>query len=389
MGMKLMKFHAITHMVMDMLLYGIPYEFDTGSNESHHKPSKHAAKLTQRREETFDFQTATRLTEFLCIDLAMQEVEHGNVGWEYFDGAEEVWDFESKEGMESEGDDEDAESLNEESEVDNRDQDGESEINAQDSESDYQEVETRTGGTRLRMYYDEERDGLATFKILGRSKSRETAIWPTELCEFMNHLQDKVINHIPWNELQVYTEHHRDDVKWHGHPNYRGNGLWTDWAHVDWGQEGVLPCRIWCFLELRKMPIGAAKLSHGGIQLMDGVYAVVECSDYSQEIEEVVQSDLFTPLTLKLADDDIQKGDSPTRQFYLADVDAFKGPCCVIPDIGGHPSSYFLVKNRLAWAKEFIAWLNQPHKNDKMVFEDEEPKNESKKRKGHSGSGSK
>ena len=97
----------------------------------------------------------------------------------------------------------------------------------------------------------------------------------------------------------------------------------------------------------------------------------------------------FTPLTLKLAEDDIQKVDSPTHQFYLADVDGFKGPCCVIPDIGGHPSSYFLVKNRLAWAKEFIAWLNQPHKNDKMVFEDEEPKNESKKRKDHSGSGSK
>ena len=94
------------------------------------------------------------------------------------------------------------------------------------------------------------------------------------------------------------------------------------------------------------MPIGAAKLSHGGIQLMDGVYAVVECSDYSQEIEEVVQSDLFTPLTLKLADDDVQKGDSPNRQFYLANVDAFKGPCCAIPDIGGHPSSYFLVKKQ-------------------------------------------
>ena len=137
------------------------------------------------------------------------------------------------------------------------------------------------------------------------------------------------------------------------------------------------------------MPIGAAKLSHGGIQLKHGVYAVVECSDCSQEMEEVVQSDLFTPLTLKLEDDEIQKGDSPTRQFYLADVDAFKGPCCVIPDIGGHPSSYFLVKNRLAWAKEFIAWLKRPHKEDKMVFEDEEPKNEGKKRKGHSGSGSK
>ena len=128
--------------------------------------------------------------------------------------------FESKEGTESEGDDDNAESLDEESEVDDGDQDGE-------SESDAQEVKTHTGGTRLRMYYDEERDDLATFKIMGQSKSRQTSIWLMELCEFMNHLQDKVINHIPWKELQVYTEHQRDDVKWRGHPNYRGSGcLW-------------------------------------------------------------------------------------------------------------------------------------------------------------------
>ncbi len=115
MKMKLMKFHAITHMVQDMLLYGIPYEFDTGSNESHHKPSKHAAKLTQRKEETFNIQTATRLTEFLCIELAMEEVQRGNVGWEYFDGAE-VWEGDPKEVADSESDVADSESLDADSE---------------------------------------------------------------------------------------------------------------------------------------------------------------------------------------------------------------------------------------------------------------------------------
>ena len=49
MGLKLMKFHAIVHMVEDILLYGVPSEFDTGSNESHHKPTKYAARLTQRK----------------------------------------------------------------------------------------------------------------------------------------------------------------------------------------------------------------------------------------------------------------------------------------------------------------------------------------------------
>ena len=60
MGLKIMKYHAIVHMVQDMILYGVPTEFDTGSNESHHKPTKFAAKLTQRKESTFNIQ-AVRL----------------------------------------------------------------------------------------------------------------------------------------------------------------------------------------------------------------------------------------------------------------------------------------------------------------------------------------
>ena len=86
MGLKVMKFHAVTHMIQDMLLYGVPTEFDTGSNESHHKEAKLAAKLTQRKESTFNQQTATRLTEFHCIDLGMQEIDHKQRPWEYFDG---------------------------------------------------------------------------------------------------------------------------------------------------------------------------------------------------------------------------------------------------------------------------------------------------------------
>ena len=84
MGLKLMKFHALVHLVEDMLLYGTPSEYDTGSNESHHKPSKYAAKLTQRNELTFIFQSAMRLTEFLMLDLCLFEIKHQKGLWDYF-----------------------------------------------------------------------------------------------------------------------------------------------------------------------------------------------------------------------------------------------------------------------------------------------------------------
>jgi hypothetical protein len=56
MGLKLMKFHGIMHMYMDILHFGVTKEFDTRTNESGHKPTKRNALLTQKREETFDQQ---------------------------------------------------------------------------------------------------------------------------------------------------------------------------------------------------------------------------------------------------------------------------------------------------------------------------------------------
>ena len=61
MGLKLIKFHGILHMMEDILLYGVPMELDTGAKESHHKQAKQAAKVTQRKRSTFDIQVAKRL----------------------------------------------------------------------------------------------------------------------------------------------------------------------------------------------------------------------------------------------------------------------------------------------------------------------------------------
>ena len=47
MEFKLMKFHGIVNMADDILNFGIPMEVDTGSNESGHKLTKVAARLTQ------------------------------------------------------------------------------------------------------------------------------------------------------------------------------------------------------------------------------------------------------------------------------------------------------------------------------------------------------
>ena len=85
MGLKLLKFHLILHLSEDILQFGVPLEFDTAANESHHKQAKKAARLTQRDAASFQFQTATRMIEFHMLDLAMEEIKSGRKLWEYFD----------------------------------------------------------------------------------------------------------------------------------------------------------------------------------------------------------------------------------------------------------------------------------------------------------------
>ena len=57
-------------------------ECDTGSNESGHKGTKMAAKLTQKNVNTFDKQTAVRLEEVHLLQLAEQEMLGNNL-WEH------------------------------------------------------------------------------------------------------------------------------------------------------------------------------------------------------------------------------------------------------------------------------------------------------------------
>ena len=230
-----------------------------------------------------------------------------------------------------------------------------------DSKPDY----VRTGGTRIKIYEDEDNDNEPTFKILGRSKSANRTTWIEEVVDFLNELQNLVIQCIPEADLPVLTEHQRDKVIWRAHPNFQGRGPWKDWVLVDWGAYGVLPCHIWCFVDLSNLDSGGKTIEFGGIKLKPGAYAVVESSEYVKDEEEVAKSDFFIPLVLDVEGID-EDGDVTGRQFYLADVEAFVGPCSVIPNIGGAPNEYLQVKPRREWAKMFASWLQKPHKEDVM-----------------------
>ena len=89
--------------------------------------------------ETFNGQTATRLTEYDLLDLGMEEIENGGAPWQYF------WN------------------------------------NAQDDEEEERNQENRhetvTGGTKVFVYGDE--DGDPCFELGGRSKQNAVELADT------------------------------------------------------------------------------------------------------------------------------------------------------------------------------------------------------------------
>ena len=279
--------------------------------------------MTRRAANTFNFQTATRLIEFELLDPAMEEIENGRVPWDYF--TKDEW------------------------------------ILAQNKANPEEDHQISTGEAGIEVFRDECNEPC--FQLLTRSRFVSKTRWNTEVINFLLGLQDKVLDHIKTDSLRIQTCHYRNGQAFRGHPNFRGKGVWRDWVWVDWGGYGHLPCHIWCYVILEGMPKGQHALEHGGTPLKDGVFAVVETAVMDEE--DGSGSELMSPATKEVVLD--AQGTVTSRSFYLADTEAFLDPACVIPDIGGAPNHYFVVKPRNQWANLFTKWVEEPHNLDDMA----------------------
>lgn len=340
MGLKLMKFHVLVHLAWDIILFGIPLEVDTGFNESHHKKTKVAARLTQKDESTFDLQTCTRLDEFETIELAMMEVQ-GKKLWRYYNKA--------------------ADPPPEEVEPNE---------------------EISTGGCRIWVYRTD--DTKEPSYCLGKTikKVPSNTYWGGDVNRFLLELQEKLFTaKYLSGHLEIRGHHKRNGHVFRGHPQYRGH-FWRDWVMIDWGDE-ALPGQIWCFVVIDCIPTrpggdqtgprieDPSGIHHGDVEVQNGVYAVVESSEYETDNKKVGRSDLFLPIKKDV--DQVGSATKPwKRKFFLADVEAFQKPIVVVPNIGGKSRrDYFIVKQRGEWVEMFEDWLDDPPEND--VIGDDEP----------------
>lgn len=331
MGLRLMKFHVVLHMYQDILWFGPPDVVDTGSNESHHKSSKTAAKQTQKNARRFDFQTATRLTDNLAIELALCEINEGLKTYEYYLMEEE-----------------------EDSEVEK----------AMEAEDDGPIISNE--GTAFRFSLDKEIGAYTYVPHKSRSKYRNTFTFDTQLVEYIGNIFDQIAD---MNHLIGFSVHKRNNQTFRAHPNFRGEGVWQDWVMIDWGRPfGIQPAHIWTFLDFNDLPTGTNIDLGEGMRLNKaGVYAVVESALPVEDSDEVERSQFFLPYK-KVT----QSLDPLRRQFYLVDVDSFAAPACVVPDMGGDPDAFLRMQPMTRWLELYSNWLRSPHENIRDILPEEE-----------------
>ena len=318
MGLKLMKYHAITHLANDILLFGVPSEVDTGPNESGHKPTKSAARSTQKNEKTFDFQTATRLVEHHVLDLAMQELD-GYKLWRYHSKSETTL-----------------------------------------PEPFEPEDQIVTGGTTINVFEDDDDKPCYSIGIGPQGKVPSNAKWDADIVQFLHHCQEKIRSYTktPMYKLKICSEQTRNGQIFRGHPVYRGDNPWRDWVLIDWGQGEPEPAQIWCFVDLNDIPKPTAnsKVVHGSCDLSPGVFAVVECASYRSGLNNEPKSRLFCPLVKEMRN--TREGLLRALRFYLVDTEAIADPCFLIPDVGSE-KGYLQVKSCEDCVLAFEDWLGE------------------------------
>ena len=324
MGWKIMKYHAIMHMAQDIINFGVPMNFDTGADESGHKPAKTAAKLTQKRKETFNHQVSQRLTEVHVLDLAMQEISHNTPMWEYFYA-----------------------------------HDSDVEVSA----PSHNTFQPRIDGSKFQACFED--DGCSCMWKVG-DRHRKTIEVETCFCNFVATLTNKVVEYIP--DLVVCTRYFDENKTiFRGDPDFTGRP-WRDWVMVDWGDDGVLPGKVWGFVDLRKLPEGN-EVHCGGLYRIDpSIYAIVESAEPVKDRDEANRSELFVPIIKNIGP--VRHGEYQELEFFLADVRAFAGEVVVIPDIGGPPNGYFMLRPRGKWREDFTRWLERRYEEFEN-FDDE------------------
>jgi hypothetical protein len=224
----------------------------------------------------------------------------------------------------------------------------------------------------LNVSRDDDDAQQLNFRIVTRMKNKKAIAIDAQFLQYVCAIQDDLVECI--DKIPICAEHCRAGEIFRAHPNYRGKGPWRDWVMIEW-QTGEYPAQICGFLDLTQLTEGASvKLSNGTV-VQKGVWAVIESCDYVNIEDGQRKSEIFTPIIMET------QIDPSLRRFYLVDVETFKNPLVVIPNIGTK-REYLMMTAKAQWGPDFVHWIMQPHHIDEAEMrENPAPELEPKKPK--------
>jgi hypothetical protein len=214
-GMKIIKFHLITNFADDILRFGSMNNYDSCIGERHHATEvKDPAKMTQRRRNSFEYQTGLRYFERRCINIAKNEISKTVLG-----------------KME----------LNE-------------------------DVNENKNNNLHFNHFDNK-----FYKKNSKTKKYIECHWIDKhfQCQLTEICKNLLLDGNCDPPLKFFTQHNRDDFIFHGDPDYDNKSPWYDWANVKWDQYETVPAKILLFIDLnanfkKEFTIGSSCVSEPG-----------------------------------------------------------------------------------------------------------------------------
>jgi hypothetical protein len=298
-GMKIIKFHLITHFADDILRFGSMNNYDSCIGERHHSSEvKDPAGLTQRRKSLFEYQTASRYFEQQCIERAYSCISTSN---------------------------------------------SENNILGKDL------IQMKNNN----IIYDEKSNLFK--KRDSKTKKFNNCCWKdtclthklSTLC--VQLLEDGSVS----SPIKFFTQHNRDEIIFHGDPNYNNEGNpWYDWANVVWDTNSALPSKILIFIDLREnflkpFEVGGSYITEPGCYAVSYTWVAIADDSTKQMADSRLVK--YGQLTCDENDDPI---------ICLFSVESIHSPCITIPynvnDSIIEAKEWLMIESRVEWYDIFL-----------------------------------
>ena len=315
-GNNTIKNHLPLHYVNDVQRFGSAQNFNSGTGESLHKSAiKEPGRRTNMSSETTEYLTGVRYVENItvlrgCRDLGCSVTQHKSTG-------------------------------------------------------------IKVGGPTIRVT----KEKIYT-RRLKKKTTNKLPSWDETYCSLayiISIARDIILPNLPpRSSIQFYSVLKKDGDTYKANPCYGKRKISRqEWAYVDMGRDGIIPCQLLCLIEVLEKP-GVTVNLHGSVIDEPGKYCLVHTAHVPLTNEGVPPYEGPNQNEGTLAHIDqklihrIPKSSFKNGQWIFADdqnppsvlfVDAksIVGPCVAIPDILSPNSAneFFVLKPVDTWASLF------------------------------------